>query len=453
MNSKVEVSVPAESEEPHKTPRKRLKIEPENAQSEAEVSKPNRPDKYVRGRRGHLKLMTEMPLDTLHEIFRQLDPLDLLYLSWANKSLRGILMEKAAKYIWEEAYERLYESTNPPPRCPADVNFAQYTRFMYHKKCMVCNTRTGYYTSWMMRLRACKSCINSGLFSKSSHTDGLLTIRLTQRIRQKERYYPGPLIKGTQEFEAWERRCSNDRIEDLDRRKTERTAAILQKVKEMGRLKKRWDSFTAKFKEWDQTQALDSHFRPLPLDISVLYPFSTMIYLSDTENAEFEFDDIDRAAKEWIKWRDDFVFSFLPQGLQDRFETDKPLVQSLVIVYFSGRYLPDSLAQKCAKRDYDVSLPADKHGILQVIEQHAFFHAYPWKWSNKELTFDTKAFQIAVDILELLGMDPYATTLAQMKDLVSSGNILNHPELLAEAQPNYVALMIHPDYAYAARSL
>lgn len=183
-----------------------------------------------------------------------------------------------------------------------------------------------------------------------------------------------------------------------------------------GRLKKRWDSFTAKFKEWDQTQALDSHFRPLPLDISVLYPFSTMIYLSDTENAEFEFDDIDRAAKEWIKWRDDFVFSFLPQGLQDRFETDKPLVQSLVIVYFSGRYLPDSLAQKCAKRDYDVSLPADKHGILQVIEQHAFFHAYPWKWSNKELTFDTKAFQIAIDILELLGMDPYTTTLAQMKD-------------------------------------
>lgn len=102
MNSKVEVSVPAESEEPHKTPRKRLKIEPENAQSEAQVSKPNRPDKYVRGRRGHLKLMTEMPLDTLHEIFRQLGPLDLLYLSWANKSLRGILMEKAAKYIWEE---------------------------------------------------------------------------------------------------------------------------------------------------------------------------------------------------------------------------------------------------------------------------------------------------------------------------------------------------------------
>jgi hypothetical protein len=69
-----------------------------------------RPDKYVRGRRGCLKLMTEMPLDTLHEIFRQLDPLDLLRLSWASKGLHGMIMEKSSIYIWEEV------SLNPHQR-------------------------------------------------------------------------------------------------------------------------------------------------------------------------------------------------------------------------------------------------------------------------------------------------------------------------------------------------
>lgn len=61
-----------------------------------------RPDKYVRGRRGHLKLMAEIPLDTLHEIFGELDPIDLLHLSWASKSLHTIIMEQSARYIWEQ---------------------------------------------------------------------------------------------------------------------------------------------------------------------------------------------------------------------------------------------------------------------------------------------------------------------------------------------------------------
>lgn len=58
----------------------------------------------VKGRRGHLKLMTEIPLDTLHEIFRKLEPVDLLHLSRASKSLRTIVMEKSARYIWEEVW-------------------------------------------------------------------------------------------------------------------------------------------------------------------------------------------------------------------------------------------------------------------------------------------------------------------------------------------------------------
>lgn len=55
----------------------------------------------VRGRRGHLKLMTEMPFDILLEIFGQLDPIDLLHLSWSTKTLRDIIMSKSGRILWK----------------------------------------------------------------------------------------------------------------------------------------------------------------------------------------------------------------------------------------------------------------------------------------------------------------------------------------------------------------
>jgi len=56
----------------------------------------------VRGRRGHLKLMTEMPLDILLEIFSYLQPMDLLHLARATKALRAILMQRSgAASVWK----------------------------------------------------------------------------------------------------------------------------------------------------------------------------------------------------------------------------------------------------------------------------------------------------------------------------------------------------------------
>ena len=57
--------------------------------------------KRVKGKRGHLKMITEMPMDILLEIFCQLEPIDLLHLSRASKSLRGILVAKDIVHIWK----------------------------------------------------------------------------------------------------------------------------------------------------------------------------------------------------------------------------------------------------------------------------------------------------------------------------------------------------------------
>jgi hypothetical protein len=52
--------------------------------------------------KGGFELMIEFPLDILHEVFRELDPVDLVHLSWTSKSFRRVVMDKSASYLWEE---------------------------------------------------------------------------------------------------------------------------------------------------------------------------------------------------------------------------------------------------------------------------------------------------------------------------------------------------------------
>jgi len=82
-----------------------------------QVLRSHRTRNLISGRRGKLKFMTEMPIDTLHEIFSQLDPVDLLNLSWASKRLRSLIMEKPARYIWQEV-SGLYDAIMPVFQLP-----------------------------------------------------------------------------------------------------------------------------------------------------------------------------------------------------------------------------------------------------------------------------------------------------------------------------------------------
>ncbi|KAG6918018.1 hypothetical protein DXG01_016870 [Tephrocybe rancida] len=69
--------------------------------------------KNVRGRRGALKDLVEMPLDILHEIFMYLNPVEVLYLSRMCK-----ILSKSAEFIWRQA--RL--NHDEFPECPDDLN-------------------------------------------------------------------------------------------------------------------------------------------------------------------------------------------------------------------------------------------------------------------------------------------------------------------------------------------
>ena len=57
----------------------------------------------IRGRRGHLKMVVEMPFDILLEMFQYLTPLDLLNLSKANHAFRSLLLDRStALHLWKE---------------------------------------------------------------------------------------------------------------------------------------------------------------------------------------------------------------------------------------------------------------------------------------------------------------------------------------------------------------
>lgn len=107
QNTSSDGAVTVEKNETHNAHHlsKRPKIDPPspehaNALQQGQIARPD--PRNVRGRRGHLKQMVEMPLDALHEIFHELEPVDLLHLSWASKNLNAILMEKSSRYIWKE---------------------------------------------------------------------------------------------------------------------------------------------------------------------------------------------------------------------------------------------------------------------------------------------------------------------------------------------------------------
>lgn len=83
-------------------PRKKPKVADGASKNVASSSKPNPAWSKVKGKRGQLKMVVEMPFDILLEIFKYLQPGDLLSLAMANKALRTLLLDRTvALPLWK----------------------------------------------------------------------------------------------------------------------------------------------------------------------------------------------------------------------------------------------------------------------------------------------------------------------------------------------------------------
>ncbi|KAF9448881.1 hypothetical protein P691DRAFT_775104 [Macrolepiota fuliginosa MF-IS2] len=243
-------------------------VSPEPSPGAPQVIRSN--DRRVRGRRGHLKMMTEIPLDTLYEIFGQLDPVDLLHLSWSSKRLNTIVMGKASRFLWENAFARLYASKNPPPACPTDTNLAQYARFLFGKKCMECGIANAVYDSWMMQFRTCGKCVlsesfmpwdcscssfcqraqfgfifckNRGFFKRSEHDQLKAKVESLQGLENEAKLSTfweewnrarENRVQGRLDYDDWKLAKKRERKDELELLRSERQKSILRRLEGLG---------------------------------------------------------------------------------------------------------------------------------------------------------------------------------------------------------------------------
>ncbi|KAJ7087747.1 hypothetical protein C8R44DRAFT_893003 [Mycena epipterygia] len=133
------------------SPRKRAKS---NVASTSTAVATVTPTRRPRGR-GQLKMLPEMPLDILFEIFSCLEPPDVLRLSRTTKDLRHLLMSRSAISIWKSAF------LNDPdlPGVPEGLNEPQYANLAFSPHCHFCFISGEHNILWAFRVRVCKKCL------------------------------------------------------------------------------------------------------------------------------------------------------------------------------------------------------------------------------------------------------------------------------------------------------
>ncbi|KAG7085444.1 hypothetical protein E1B28_003005 [Marasmius oreades] len=111
----------------------------------------------TRGKRGLLeRLAKEAPLDILIEIFKRMEPRDILQLARTSKDLRDFLMKRSSAFIWREARENI---TDLPP-LPIDLNEPQYASLLFDNHCHACLRSPCDNVLWEYRVRCHKTCLS-----------------------------------------------------------------------------------------------------------------------------------------------------------------------------------------------------------------------------------------------------------------------------------------------------
>ncbi|TBU50710.1 hypothetical protein BD309DRAFT_985349 [Dichomitus squalens] len=110
--------------------------------------------KAVRGRRGGLRDMPDMPLDVLLEIFGFMHPRDLLALARTDKAFRAFLMTRNAQTLWSAALE----SVEGLPRCPSYMSEPAYVNLLFCNHCHNCLKNNVRVVLFQYAARYCPAC-------------------------------------------------------------------------------------------------------------------------------------------------------------------------------------------------------------------------------------------------------------------------------------------------------
>ncbi|KAL1942082.1 hypothetical protein VTO73DRAFT_6612 [Trametes versicolor] len=124
------------------------------ATTDAGPSNRNPPRRAIRGRRGGLKDMPNMPLDILIEIFSCMHPRDLLNIARTSKAFRAFLMSRSAAPFWKAARKQV----GGLPECPSFLSEPQYANLLFFTNCHNCLKPNIQTTVWEIYARYCQPC-------------------------------------------------------------------------------------------------------------------------------------------------------------------------------------------------------------------------------------------------------------------------------------------------------
>ncbi|KAH9832250.1 uncharacterized protein C8Q71DRAFT_778105 [Rhodofomes roseus] len=113
--------------------------------------------KQLRGRRGSLSDMPNMPMDILLEILSHLMPMDLLNLARTSKPFRALLISRSSAGLWK-ASRRLVEGL---PDCPNHLSEPAYANLVFSSHCHNCLKSNTQSILWEFGVRYCSSCKKS----------------------------------------------------------------------------------------------------------------------------------------------------------------------------------------------------------------------------------------------------------------------------------------------------
>ncbi|KAH9833537.1 uncharacterized protein C8Q71DRAFT_773908 [Rhodofomes roseus] len=165
--------------------------------------------KNVRGRRGGLKDMLNMPMDIIREICLRLHPRDLLSLSRTSKSFNSFLMRRSSAYLWRGSLRNV----EGLPPCPSGLIEPSWVSLVFSPYCTGCMVRTAPTIYWEFRVRSCATCRSDMFISQDRVTESLngkqfgYYSRLPQNIYLKEEVagFKKPCYLKSQIFEILDR--------------------------------------------------------------------------------------------------------------------------------------------------------------------------------------------------------------------------------------------------------
>ncbi|KZT08449.1 uncharacterized protein LAESUDRAFT_676534 [Laetiporus sulphureus 93-53] len=124
------------------------------------------PRRALRGRRGGLKDLLEMPDDVLFEILKLLHPKGLLNLARATKPFHGFLMSRKSMHIWKSSRSLI----DGLPDCPEHLSEPAYANLLFFSHCHRCLKGSINSVLWEFSVRYCKACKNDMAIPQREHS-------------------------------------------------------------------------------------------------------------------------------------------------------------------------------------------------------------------------------------------------------------------------------------------